>query len=283
MMSASDLALTAGDTPDLPITTSAYVALLAPLSRALDSNSERPLKNAHAGDFAAYTSDGGVTVFPGEAGFPSMVLGIEEVWIERPEGDEPIRHAKKPPDVTWLDRGELGNENPGTYQISPDGKLGNPVTLTLIFYLLIDGIAEVVEMHFSKTALRLCGRGFKDMAQRLAVRIGPDGLRWVTGCTLGKFLVTSRVVDGGSHRWHVPKVALIGKLGEEGGPSMEEWRTAQAMRMAAKAPPPKPLTSAPTAPLVAGPAEAAPAHDNDNSNWEPEGYVADDGTEDIHE
>jgi hypothetical protein len=276
MMSASDLALTAGDTPDVPSTVSAYVALMAALSQAVDPNSDRYIPGTRVGDLVIYTSSNKPKVFPGATGFKTMVLAFERLWIGRPEGDEPIRYPKKPPDVAWLDRGDHGVEQPGHYRIGPDGELGNRVVLTLIAYLLVDGIDEVVSLSFTKSALRMCGNGFMDMAQKIAVRIGPDGLQWVTGCTLGKFRVTSRLVDNGTRRWHVPKVELIGRLGEEGGPTLEEWRHAQSLRIAAKAPPPKPVASPPKAPLVAGPAEY-----DDNPDMVPEGVVEDDVTEDV--
>jgi hypothetical protein len=284
MMSASDLALTAGDTPDLPTTPSSYVALLAPLSQALDTSSDRFIADARAGDFVVYTSSDKPKVFAGATGFVCMVLGFEMVWMEYPEGDEPIRHAKKPSNIVFLERGELGNEGPGTYRVSPNGELGNRVLETLVAYLLIDGIAEVVSMSFAKTALKLCGRGFKDTAQKLAVRTGPDGLQWITGCTLAKFRITSRLVDNGTRRWNVPKATLIAKLGEEGGPTIEEWRHAQELRMAAKAPPAKPLASPPVAaPTITGPtsAEPEPLYLDDNPNLVPEGVVEGDITEDI--
>jgi hypothetical protein len=274
MMSASDLALTAGDSPDLPTTGGAYAKLLAALSRELDTSSDNYLPNAHAGDFAIFTSDGTIVV-PGATGFIGQTLAFERPWIEYLEGEEPIRHLKKPPGVIFVYRGERGAEQPGTYQIKADGTVGNRVTETLIAYLLIKEpkIDEVVSLNFTKTALRKSGNNFQNTAQQLAVRIGPDGLQWVTGCTLGKFRITSRIAEDDNRRWHVPKVVLLGKLGEEGGPTIEEWRTAQGLRMAAKAPAPVPLASAPA--LVSSEIE------HPNPDLVPEHHLDDDSVEEI--
>jgi hypothetical protein len=275
MMSASDLALTAGDTPDGPVTGGAQAKVLAGVSRELDTSSDNHLPNTHAGDIVIYASDGPV-VYPGATGFICMVLGFQRSWIQYPEGEEPIHHPKKPPGVIFVERGERGAEQPGTYFIGPNGELGNRVTETLTTYLLVDGIDEVVSLNFTKTALRISGNNFQNTAQRLAVRTGPGGLQWVTGCTLAKFLITSRLVESGNRRWHVPKVKLLGKLGEEGGPTIEEWRTAQGLRMAAKGPAPVPLATSPATKLV------APVPENvvidDNPNLRPEHYPDDDET-----
>jgi hypothetical protein len=280
ILATSDVALIAGDTPDLPTTGSAVAKLLAPLSQELDTSSDSFLAGAHAGDFVIYTGGSDPVVINGAAGFSCMVVGLERVWIEYGKGDI-VRHRKKPSDAVWLDRGEMGVERPGLYRIGPDGKVGNRVAETVIAYLLVDGIDEVVAYNFQSTALKV-GNAFIDMAQRLAIREGPDGLRWVTGCTLGRFRMTSRTTGEGARRWHLPKVALIGRLGEEGGPSLEEWRLAQGLRIAAKAPAPVPLASVPAAPaLPAAPAPAAPASDSeaplpdDDPNIRPEGVVDD--------
>jgi hypothetical protein len=281
MLSASDLALTADDTPDLPTAIGARAVLLAPLSRALDTSSDSFLVGAAAGDFVIYTSGGDPKIVKGAIGFTCMVIGFDRPWIEYPEklGNDIIRHPKKPSDVDWLDRSEGGAEQPGNYRIGPNGELGNRVVETGIAYLLVEGIDEVVSLSFTKTALRLSFNGFIDAAQRLAIRSGPDGLQWISGCTLGKFRITSRLIDNANRRWHVPKVTLIGKLGEEGGPSIEEWRAAQGLRLAAKAPPPVPLASPPVAPLVAGPPEAPTAAAEyeylDDRDLVPEGVVDD--------
>jgi hypothetical protein len=281
MLSASDLALTAGDTPDLPTTIGARAVLLAPLSRALDTSSDSFLVGAAAGDFVIYCSGGDPKIVKGAIGFTCMVIGFDRPWIEYPNkrGDDIIRHLKRPSDVDWRDRGEGGAEQFCHYRIGPNGELGNRVVDTGIAYLLIEGIDEMVSLSFTKTALRLSYNGFVDTAQKLAIRGGPDGLQWVTGCTLGKFRITSRLIDDANRRWHVPKVTLIGKLGEEGGPSVEEWRKVQGLRMAAKAPPPVPLASPPVAPLVAGPpappTAAAEYEYLDDRDLEPQGVVDD--------
>jgi hypothetical protein len=277
-LSASDLALTAGDTPDLPSTAWAWVKLLAPVSHELDASSDQFLAGAHAGDFVVYTSGSDPKIVNGATGFTCMVIGLERVWVEYPVGDHVIRHPEKPSDAVWLSRGEKGAERPGLHRIGPSGELGNRVPETVIAYLLVDGVVEVVSYSFASTALRI-GNAFSDTAQKLAIRSGPDGLQWVTGCTLGKFRITSRLIDRGGRRWHVPKVTLIGKLGEEGGPSIEEWRAAQGLRLAAKAPPPVPLASPPVAPLVAGPpappTAAAEYEYVDDRDLVPEGVVDD--------
>src|SRR6516164_4289798 len=103
-LSASDLALTAGDTPDLPSTAWAWVKLLAPVSHELDASSDQFLAGAHAGDFVVYTSGSDPKIVNGATGFTCMVIGFERVWIEKVEGDDPIRHSKKPSGADWLDR-----------------------------------------------------------------------------------------------------------------------------------------------------------------------------------
>jgi hypothetical protein len=283
MLSASDLALTAGDTPDLPSTGSAFVKLLAPLSQELDTSSDSFLANAHAGDFVIYTGGSEPVVINGVAGFICMVLGFERPWIEYGRTrDDTVRHAKRLPDAVWLDRGEKGVERPGEYRIDPNGEVGNRVVKTVIAYLLIDGVDEVVTYYFQSTALKV-GNAFIDVVQKLAIRSGPDGLQWIAGCTLGRWRVTSRIAESGSRRWHLPKVALIGRLGEEGGPSLEEWRRAQGLRIAAKAPTPVPLASAPTHPaLVRSEIEAPAPPSADDGNLVPEHYPDDvDPTEEI--
>jgi hypothetical protein len=69
MLSASDLALTSGDTPDLPTTAGAYVKLLAALSSALDTSSDSFLVGAAAGDFVIYTSGSDPKIVKGAIGF----------------------------------------------------------------------------------------------------------------------------------------------------------------------------------------------------------------------
>ena len=94
----------------------------------------------------------------------------------------------------------------------------------------IEETAQIGVYVFSKTALRI-GRHLASATQRLQV----NGLNGVKGCVLGRFRMTSRLEKQGDRRWYLPVWSLVGKLGQDNGPSLAAVLGLAEMRKAFKA------------------------------------------------
>jgi hypothetical protein len=124
----------------------------------------------------------------------------------------------------------------GFYRIN-DRKPGNRVVPTITAFGLVNGFAASFAMY--GTAWKV-GRDFASRAARLTVKVDPPlmvnekdnaliDVSELHGPTLGVFTLTSRM-EKGAYEYPVPVISAARKLGEDGGPTLAQWRLAQGLR-----------------------------------------------------
>jgi hypothetical protein len=166
-------------------------------------------------------------------------VGFETQWPQfRPfrGGWAGVTHPSKPVNALWL-RPEKTFDKPA----SPDGKVGH--------YLVVDGkpgdkIEETLYLHalvipsdghpphgvsfsFHSTSLSI-GKDFSKRAERLQVATNGHPLK---GYVVGKWRLSSDYKKGDSgFGWFRPVLSLLGKLGEEHGPTRDQMLYAARLR-----------------------------------------------------
>jgi hypothetical protein len=236
-LAASDRALIqGGDSPDLPFREKSRIMLVHATAPELIVGDKRHAPGAQIGDYVVPLGDDRM-VFRGAQGFEFQPIGFA---ISHPEytpdsdagrGTFVFDHGVRPPaDARWFKVSD-GVRKAGQYRVV-DGYPGNPVTPTITAYGLVCGCG--VSYDFYRSAFPV-GREFAVRAERLRARAeGADGkIEELRGVTLGVFRFTSAIERDGDYRYPLPIVSLIGKLGA-GGPSLEQWRSAQRLRQSFK-------------------------------------------------
>jgi hypothetical protein len=115
---------------------------------------------------------------------------------------------------------------------------GNKIEKTIYGHALIDGAPAT--FVFRSTAYPI-GHRLANLAFHANATIDGEEIR-VVGA---KWRVTSRLESNDRGSWSVPKIDLIGKFGTRDGPTLEEARTAKAMRIALKTGTQPPVLEAP--------------------------------------
>jgi hypothetical protein len=231
---AADKALTEGDdTPDTPFKDRHRALLVHATNPELVADDSRYVRGAGVGDFVVPEGEDRV-VYRGSTGFICQPVGFD------------FNHNEYEPD-TATGRGKFvkphGPERPHGWRwlkpadgVSKEGMYlpsGNRVVPTITAMLVVGGYG--CQYDFYGTAFNP-GKDFAIRAGKLTATVeGEDGKPVkVVGCTLGNFLVTSYIKKDGDRRYPMPVVTLIGKLGEEKGPTLDAWRFAQSLRQAFK-------------------------------------------------
>ena len=121
-----------------------------------------------------------------------------------------------------------------------------------------------------KTAVKIV-RAFSNRAQRLTVDGLGEGIR---GCVLARFRVTSFLKTEDKRSWHVPVFTILGKLGQERGPSLERVLETARLRNAylkgaslsepAALEPPEPHASSASSAIALDGNVEPPAHERDD-------------------
>lgn len=219
-LSVSDRALLAGDTPDLRPQLPEMTRLMQSNNPELAPGADEYLEGARPGDFVI-PCDGDRILVKGESGFAFQPVALEQAFVEwAPDrGGFVAEHPIRPADAQWLD---AGVPKQGLYRSN-----GNKIEQTIYCHMLI-GDKCATSFAFRSTSL-VIGRDFGDRAQRL--KIAGEEIR---GLVIGKWRMTSRLKQRGDYRWHLPRIELIGKLGDRDGPTLDEVRFAAQMRKSFK-------------------------------------------------
>ncbi len=234
------------------------------------------LKGAMAGGFDVPGPDGGRVFLPGSPGFHYGIFGFDHTFVEyEVQADGSLQRvgepqAEKPKDAQW-------HENASGRRVCTRDN-GNIVQEHIGALMKIEETAQIGVYVFSKTALRI-GRHLANATQRLQV----NGLNGVKGCVLGRFRMTSRLEKQGDRRWYLPVWSLVGKLGQDNGPSLAAVLELAEMRKAFKAGMPPSLEiegpPSPPSPEIEGPLDGPPSpppydrnpdDDSDNVDFAPE-------------
>jgi hypothetical protein len=217
-----DRALVEGDTPDLPSRDRKKIVLVQPTSPELVYGDKRYIQGASIGSFIIPKGDERVPV----PSFTAIAVGFNKRWDEyMPDrGPYVASHDAKPADCIWLDAKRDGVKKTGYARQN-----GNRVQEVVAAYLLLgNGFGGVYDFYGSATSI---GRDFADRAGRLKATVGGSDIHT---CTVGMWGFKSRTEQGAEGRYCLPVPSLIGKLGEEGGPTLKQWRQAQYLRRAFK-------------------------------------------------
>jgi hypothetical protein len=107
--------------------------------------------------------------------------------------------------------------------LPPDG---NVVKESRDLYLIVGGRPVAFETHSSGLT------PISDMLDRMARHTGthPSEPKPIRGPFVGKWRMSTTERREGSHRWWTPNPELLGKLGEPGGPTIDEVRFARQAR-----------------------------------------------------
>ena len=187
---------------------------------------------------------GGYTVSLGDERVPmaSVLFQVIAFTLSHPEytvglgdGDRGVfvcdHGVAEPSGMKFLKQGERGVAKAGFYRIN-DGRPGNKVVPTVTAYGLVDGHGISYAMY--GTAFKP-GKDWVIRAERLRAKAEIDGkIEELRGCTLGRFKLTSAIEKKGMLSYPVPVITLVGKLGEAGGPTFEQWLLVKQLRKAFK-------------------------------------------------
>jgi hypothetical protein len=225
----------AGDTPDLISSVRSRLALMQtnnPETVRVEHN-KRYHPEAQAGGFLCTWADGTRTAF--NDGVVCSLVGFDLRWIEyhldrgAERGKFIKSHTEEPADYKWLKVGQLGMTKEGGYRLAAAaGKPYSRCVKMLFAYLLIEGKGAVLAFYSTMLA---DGFDFVNQANRLQVK-SANGGEPLRGYALGRWRITSRPVERGGRPYFRPAVTLVGRLGELGGPSVEEVFAHNAVRQA---------------------------------------------------
>jgi hypothetical protein len=220
---------------------------LAPLGprpiKLLQSNNPEVMRGhqayvpgAEGGDFLVPRA-GEMVLYKGTTGIEVIFVGFEECFLEWPairgagSGGPLDRHPTIPTDANWV----LDPSTGGKVCLRANG---NKVEKTIYGHALIDGAPAT--FVFRSTAYPI-GHRLANLAFHANATIDGEEIR-VVGA---KWRVTSRLESNDRGSWSVPQIDLIGKFGTRDGPTLEEARTAKAMRIALKTGTQPPVLEAP--------------------------------------
>jgi hypothetical protein len=180
---------------------------------------------AEGGDFLVTRGDE-IVLYKGTTGIEVIFVGFEETFNEWPavrgagSGGPLVRHPAMPGDANWV-------LDPATGRKVCLRANGNKIEKTIYGHALIDGAPGT--LVFRSTAYSI-GCRHANLADHVKVTIDDEDVR-VVGAN---WRVTSRLESNDYGRWYVPQIDLIGKFGSPNGPTIEEVRTAKALRFALK-------------------------------------------------
>jgi hypothetical protein len=221
-LTPEDIALAEGDAPDLAIRARSKIILVQSNSPELVPGDKRHVPGAQVGWFIVPKGDERVAV--DHVDF--IAVGFSHYFDEYLPNRGPYveTHLKKPPEAIWLNAKRDNVEKTGLWLPN-----GNRVVEVILTYMMLNGGQGGSFAFF--------GSGFpvgRDLSDRAASLEAVAGTGSVHTCTVGKFRLTSTFEKDGDLRWCKPYVALLGKLGEDKGPTIAEWRQAQTLRRAVK-------------------------------------------------
>jgi hypothetical protein len=225
------------DAHDTPFRDRQSVVLIHGTSPELVVNGSRFIPNAMIGDYGVPQGDLRA-VFKGSVGVVFHPIGFDHTNPEYTVGLGDDRgvfvcdHGVRAPDDTkFLYAADGIVKKSGHYRMI-GGKPGNRVKPTVTAYGLVNGHGVSYAMYGTAYSV---ARDWVNRAERLRAKVEIDGkLEEIRGCTLGLFLLTSRLEKKGSFTYPMPVVTPVGKLGDANGPSVEQWRLAKRLRQALK-------------------------------------------------
>jgi hypothetical protein len=235
-LTAEDYDLVRGDDGhDTPFRDRQSMVLVYGSSPELVFGGSRYVKGAEIGGYVAPQGDKRVPMKSVLMQTVVFTLTHPEYTLGDGEGDRGqfvCDHGVKPPsDMKFLKASGGLVKKTGHYRVGADGKPGNKVAPTITAYGLVNGFGASYAMYGTAYG---AGREFAGRAERLMVRVDPPliitqpggpaiDVPELRGCALGIFELTSRFEKMGPYRVPVPVMTLVGKLGEEGGPTLEQW------------------------------------------------------------
>jgi hypothetical protein len=227
-----------GAEPDLPSGVPPLAELLQSTSLQLQPGNTDFVLGACQGDFLV-PRDGAYTLLKGTIGITFVPVGFETQWPQfRPfrQGWAGVTHAEKPASAKWLlpektfDKPASPDGKQGLYLIDADGKPGDKIEETLYLHALVlpgDGHPpHGASFSFHSTSLKI-GNAFEKRARNLQVGTNGQPLK---GYVVGKWRLTSYYKKPEAFGWWEPVLTLLGKLGEERGPTREEMLYAARLR-----------------------------------------------------
>ena len=218
------LAETAGD--DMPPGFADLIQLLQGMSRAMSPDDANHVDGAALGDFVIPRQDEQILV-KGSLGYTFLIVGAQCFWPEY----LPARagfvesHSVKPPDTRWLKPHESPDGREGNYRQSNSNRIEETWYVPGLI-LLDDGRPPFIATYAFHGAACPIGR---DMLRRAARKITVDGAL-VSNTVLTKWRMTSRSDKGVGGPYYLPQPTIVGRVGEERGPTAEQWRLAANLR-----------------------------------------------------
>jgi hypothetical protein len=233
---ASPYALTAEDRAlltarddfiDVPSRGPALTTVVQPTGKDLDPASPKYVEGARPGDIAMRFSDG-ESIAASSINFIPVALITRFNVFEPSQGGEQgaFREPpldKRPPDATWH-----RDANGRRQCLLPDGAVVKEQKM-LVAIEETTKRSIVIEAH--STALAAMN-AMLDRATgcRVAYTLPNGAIDRLRGMFLTKWSMSTEEQRKGSYRWFGPSFELLGKLGEMGGPTIEEVLRARRAR-----------------------------------------------------
>jgi len=198
--------------------------IIQPSGREMYSDSPKYIADARPGLIALRFSADDASAVASIACIPFAAqtrFNIFEPDMGTEQGDYIDTLPKKPSEATWRP-----NANGKKKLLMPDGRV---VQEQRIVYAIVDGRPIALETH--STGLRAIDDW---LARAKSVRVDyahPGGTtERYRGMPFANWKVATLERRESSYRWYVPQVTLIGRLGEDGGPTLAESLAARRMR-----------------------------------------------------
>jgi hypothetical protein len=202
------------------------VVLVQGMNKELLRNHERYFAGAGVGDFIVPLPNGERVLFESRTGYSFINLNAEIIFPEYlPNRGGPVApHDAKPEDAVWLKAKDAPGGKEGLYRTSN----GNRIEETLL-------VRQLIERHIIATAafkgtMLPIGRSMLNKALRY--KINPTDATGSLICTNWRML--SKMAERNGNDYPVYDPVLVGRFGQDGGPSLEETRTAAKHRLAHK-------------------------------------------------
>jgi hypothetical protein len=197
---------------------------LQPASPKLAAGGDHP--DARPGDIFVSFDDGITKVFPRATGvslIPVLFYFRSMEWsVDRSAGIPPVEHYYQPVDSEWI--------------VDASGRkacirrsTGNRIERTIYMNCLVEG--RPATFNFRSTAYPI-GDKFGQDADRVVVEVDNQQIR-VVGAIYRLYSELEKNTTKG-YQWFSPRFERVARLGEPGGPTIEQVRKALALRIELK-------------------------------------------------
>jgi hypothetical protein len=200
-------------------------------SQELKRGEKRYLPDARVGDFRFEGRE--PPTIDGETGFRAQILHARPAFVETPAAGSLgtlNQYKHQPGDASWIDEvDKFGNKKKVFRRASNRNIIVRTVFLTMTL------VGEDAHVDYDQVyVLRVNGKGLTLLEEQFTKPLGRRSMR-ITGDNgvlhkpplFGVIVrITSTLTSNNWGDWYIPSVTIIGKCGDVGGPTEDEFATA---------------------------------------------------------